>query len=75
MTSYQVFDYDRVVLVDPKTYLTIENVTRLVVGNDERQFELNNEGHELINCREPYRRYGQNGKAIPWDERCLRKGV
>jgi hypothetical protein len=67
MSAYQVNDYDRAVLVDTKTGRTIENCTKLVVGNED-QFKLNNEGHELINCRKSYHLYGQKGKAIPWDE-------
>mmetsp|Transcript_11702 Transcript_11702/g.17575 ORF Transcript_11702/g.17575 Transcript_11702/m.17575 type:complete len:868 (+) Transcript_11702:37-2640(+) len=68
MSSYQVHDHDRVVLVDMKTCGTIENSTRLVVGKDDHQFRLNNKGHELINCREGYHLYGQNCKGILWDE-------
>ena len=61
MTIYQVHDYARVVLVDTKTYRTIENCTKLAVGDDE-------EGRELINCRSSYHRYGDIAIAIPWDE-------
>ena len=68
MSSLQIQDTDRAVLVDWKTYRTIENCTRLVVGNDEDEFIRNNQGHELIDCRTSYYRYGQQGLAIPFDE-------